>query len=255
MSMEKRMRQTFRELDVTVNGEALEKLQEMAGEELPGRQREKNMSFGRFLLTQIRSIGWKIWLAQGGILAAEVCGLCSLQQSFGWNGRLIACYLCLCALLMFLASVPVLRRGLRYGMHEIEATAHFSWRRVLLAKLLILGMGDGVLLGGMGILALSLTKLGQGGVCLALFMPFLGASLGGMFLLGRLPGEAFAPGCVGIAVLTALLTGMAAISCPEWILAELTWVGAIVLVFLGAALIWQIRYLLVRSAYGELQLR
>ena len=227
-------------------------LVQLVQREMDGRTRRKRLSFRQFLSVQIRFIGWKVWAAQGGALLA-ICG--TLSRLFGqeyWREPFMVARLLFClAVLTVMAAPPFLYRSVRYKMQEVEAAARFSCAQQLLARLIIIGAGDGVLLGGMLLTAAATSGLRLGSAALSVSLPFLLASGVCIYLLGHVPLRHFLAGSMGLC--GALLTG-ALLARRQFSLSNVPMVGWIMICMLLAVFcIWQLHELLHRRDYAEMQ--
>ena len=87
----------------------------------------ERIGFAAFLGTQVRFIGWKIWLVQALCLLAANVGLSNAfgMTYFTYPRLLVQCLCCLSVLVM-LTALPVLYEAARCRMHEMEAATYFS---------------------------------------------------------------------------------------------------------------------------------
>lgn len=220
--------------------------------EMDGSTRRKRLTFRQFLSMQIRFIGWKVWAAQGGALLAICATLAHLFGQEYWREPAMVARLLFClAVLTAMAAPPFLYRSVRYKMQEVEAAARFSSAQQLLARLIIIGAGDGVLLGGMLLTAAATSGLQLGSAALSVGLPFLLASGGCLYLLGHVSPRHFLAGSMGLC--GALLTG-ALMARRQFSFSNVPAVGWIVICALLAAFcIWQLHGVLHRRDYAEMQ--
>lgn len=108
----------------------------------------KRIGFWRFFLSQIRYVGYRVWIVQlvtlvfaGGVLI----NLC--RDALFLTPKRIAMLMCEAAMLVFLTGVPIIYRTYRFKMQEVEAASRFSLSKILLARLAIVGAGDMVMIG------------------------------------------------------------------------------------------------------------
>lgn len=247
--LEAKLRQFY---EKTPAAPASASLVQLVQREMDGRTRRKLLSFRQFLSVQIRFIGWKVWAVQGGALLA-ICGI--LSRLFGqeyWREPAMVARLLFClAVLTAMAAPPFLYRSVRYKMQEVEAAARFSSAQQLLARLIIIGAGDGVLLGGMLLTAAATSGLRLGSAALSVGLPFLLASGGCLYLLGHVSPRHFLAGSMGLC--GALLTG-ALMARRQFLLPNIPAVGWIAICALLAVFcIWQLCGLMHHRDYAELQ--
>ena len=226
-----------------------------AGEEICLKQRRERISFPSFLSMQIKFIGRKIWLAQGIFLLFVNGMFRSLYGNDYPENPLSAAKLLFClSVLVFMTALPFLYRSARYQMQEIEAASRFSCVRLLAAKLVIVGIGDLFILGGIFCIATWRTSLTAGSTLLYLCFPFLSAGSGCLYLLGHCSPKQFFAGSMGLctflilAAATLLRRGTVLFFCSF----SAGWITACI--FLTVFCIWQFRYILCRSSYTEMQL-
>ena len=139
--LETQLRQAYQGADVEVRSSSMSEAILLARKEAYSRQ--QRLSFPQFLSMQIRFIGWKVWAVQAACLLT-VCGLLShlLGQGYWKDPQSVAGLLVCLSLLTFMAAPPFLYRSVRYRMQEVEAAARFSSVQLLMARLIIIGIGD-----------------------------------------------------------------------------------------------------------------
>ena len=164
-----------------------------AERELLKKQNRKRISFARFVQRQITYIGWRAWSIQSIFLFAAV-GVLSDFTAFMKNPRHLAKLLLCLSVAAFMTALPLLYRPVRYQMQEIEAAARFSSVKLLLARLIIIGIGDLSLLSGIFLTTMMRTSLSADSAFLYLCFPFLLSGCGCLFMLGHLPPRSFLVG-------------------------------------------------------------
>ena len=106
------------------------------------------ISYGQFLLRQIRFTGGKIWAIQAAVLLV-ICTLLNAVFLNGYTGadfRQLVFLLGITAVLAAMTGFPYICRSLRYSMYETETASKVSYSGLLLARLLLTGMGNLVML-------------------------------------------------------------------------------------------------------------
>ena len=214
--------------------------------------RRQRISFLQFLFMQIRFIGWKVWSVQGASLLA-VCWLLSdlFGQGYWKDPQSVAGLLVCLSLLTFMTVPPFLYRSVRYRMQEVEAAAGFSSVRLLMARLIIIGIGDGALLSGIVLTAAAKTALQPGSSVVSMLFPFLLASGGCLYLLGHVCPRQFLGGSMGLCGF--LLVGLSLAHRHFHLFFRLSpgWIGVCALLI--AFCCHQFHYLLHNCAYAEMQ--
>lgn len=224
-------------------------------QEMKQKRRFEPVGFAAFLKLQIKFIGWKIWLFQAILLALLLGAFWNLLQVPFWNrAGMVSNLLCGFALLVSAVVVPVTYRSFCYRMHEVEATTYFSAPCLLLAKLIVVGLGDCAMLLGVAALAAAGSSLELSSAILYVLVPFLAASCGILHLMGHAGASRFLPASL---VLYGLL-GAAVILIRRffpWMLRqELSVAGVLLIAGLAGGCLYQLNRLLQKPAYAELQL-
>lgn len=137
-----------------------------------------------FLREQLLAAAKTIWPWQALVMAV----LCVLFQSSLTHENLLFSwyfprFIGIAAVVTAMTGVPALGRSQRYGMSELEQTAYFSFRGVVFSRLVAIGIGDGLMLGGILILALLQSIAGTAELLSWLVMPFAAAGAGCLFIL------------------------------------------------------------------------
>lgn len=251
--LEIQLRQYYRGADAEESPSALAAVL-LAGKEASGRGRRERISFPQFLVLQLRFIGWKVWAVQGGILLL-FCGL--LSRLFGrgyWKDPQSVAGLLVClSVLIFMMAPPFLYRSVRYRMQEVEAAARFSSVRLLMARLIIIGIGDAVLLSGILLTAAAKTALQPGGAAFSILFPFLLASSGCLYLLGHVSPRQFLGGSMGLCGFLLVGLSLAHRHFHFFTVLSLSpgWIGICTLLIVFCC--HQFHYLLHHCTYAEMQ--
>lgn len=253
--LETRLRQCCHEADKAVRPSAMAAAVLLARQQANERSRQRRISFPRFLFLQIRFLGWKIWAVQGALLLGACVWMSSLFGQGYWKEPQSVEGLLFClSVLVFMTAPPFLYRSVRYGMQEVEGAARFSSLRLLMARLIIIGVGDAVMLAGILLVAMVKTTLQPGSAVLSVGLPFLLASSVCLYLLGHVSPRQFLAGSTALCGL--LIMGFALGERNLFQFLELTlspgWVGVCTL--LAAFCGHQIHHLLHHCAYAEMQI-
>lgn len=256
--MEKKLKnqitRSLRTSTVPMNNIHLQKTKELVGEQFTIRSRKEPMRFGTFLLLQVKHLAWKIWFVQGVILAILCGGFLTVFGEFIlYSPRQIALLLCCVAMLVFMTAVPFIQRSIQYQMHEIESATKFSTVKLLVAKLLIIGIGDGIMLMSLFYFVIFHSSLAGSSVILYLLLPFLVISSGCLYLLGHVSADKFTPYSSGLCI--SLFLVIVAINRFYPSVLEQTFSLRWMCVCIGLVVFcsYQIRYLIVHSSYTEMQ--
>ena len=167
--------------------------------EIVRKAERRRLFFWGFLKMQMRFVGWKIWTMQGIIL-----GLIYLLMTdfFGKyymeNPGFLRKLLMVLAIVVLMTAIPFSYRSVHYRMQEVEAVTYVSSVRLLMARLLILAIGDGVLLGSIYAIAIVNSVMPKMLIFLCLSLPFLTVCNGCLFMAGHLQSKYFPQGCAGL---------------------------------------------------------
>lgn len=104
------------------------------------QKKRERTGFFTFMLRQIPFMGRELWMMHGGI-AAAMFGILYLTVNGDLNYldiRHIPLLLGIAAIVLVMASVPLLLRPYRYRMYEIELASRISLPGLLLAELAVL---------------------------------------------------------------------------------------------------------------------
>lgn len=222
-------------------------------QELLKKRRFEPVGFSVFFKQQIRFIGWKIWLFQAMLLAL----LLGIFWNPVWDGigaGTVAGLLCGFALVVSAVAVPVVCRSLHYGMHELEGTTYFSAGQVLLAKLLLVGVGDGAMLLVIAAAAASGRGLAMSEAVLYVAVPFLMGSCGLLWLMRHAEASRFLPYSLGLYGLLGAAILAARQNLPELFQQTLSAPWILIMAVLAVFGWHQMNQILRRTTYAELQL-
>ena len=164
--------------------------------------------------------------------------------------RVVCCF----SLLVSMTALPFIHRSIYHKMHEVEASSLFSSMRLLLAKLILLGIGDVLILSMILLVTAIRTSIFTDSLLLYLLFPFLLASSGAVFLLRHLSAEHYIGGSL---VFYGFLLILFLMSDGLWpVLYQQTFSAGWIAVCAGLAAfcIWQFSSLARQSSYAELQL-
>ena len=248
--LETQLRQAYQGADVEVRSSSMSATVLLARKEAYSRR--QRLSFPQFLSMQIRFIGLKVWAVQGASLLA-VCWL--LSQLFGqgyWKDpQSVAGLLACLSLLTFMTAPPFLYRSIRYRMQEVEAAARFSSVRLLMARLIIIGIGDATLLSGILLTAAVKTALLPSSSVVSVAFPFLLASSGCLYLLGHVCPRQFLAGSMGLCGFLLMVLSLAQRHFHLFFRLSPGWIAVCALLI--AFCCHQFHHLLHNCAYAEMQ--
>lgn len=222
--------------------------------EMLAKQSNNHITFRNFLILQIRFIAWKIWLQQGLVLVILSFIFTSFVKANFYDKRYIAILLCNLSIVILMTSIPLIQRSIYYQMHECESASYFSTARLLMAKLLIIGIGDIIMLGGLLLITIWSTYLNIGSALLYLILPFLLALCCYLYLLGHIPAKWFSSYCIGLCSLLYLCIVLLNRFVPVFFQQNFSIGWKIVCLLFVFLCFSQLRYIIYDSEYAELQL-
>lgn len=225
----------------------------LAEKEVCLRQQRRRITFSRFLRKQIGFTWRNLWIVQGISLI-----ILRILFSRFYSDPIMPLYLlkllaCL-SILIFMSALPLLYRSTRYQMQEVEAASRFSGAKLLLARLIIIGIGDACLLAGIFLTTILKTILPAGSAAFCLCFPFLLAGGGCLYLLGHFPPKQFFAGSLLLCSFLAVAFGITPWQDTFLYLPSLTAVRVILCALPFAFCVQQLRYLMKGSSYEEMQL-
>ncbi len=218
------------------------------------KRKRARIPFRQFLSKQVRYIGWKLWTVQGLMLCLFDRMVTQLYGERFWDSptgvaRLLFCVSTLVAMM----ALPMLYRSRRYRMQEVESASYFSSARLLMAKLAAIGIGDVFLLAGMFLMTTIRTSMQTGNLTFYLLLPFLVMSAAYLYMMGHCSGNGFFVGSISLGTAMILI---ATVIPGRWLSLfqqSMTFGWIIVCIGLLVFSAEQLRYLLHRSPYAELQ--
>ncbi len=222
---------------------------------LEKKRQRRRIGFGAFLKRQIRFVGWKIWLLQGIFLLVLYRFFAAMEADFlTENIRFMAYFLCCLSVLVILSAVPVFYRCVRYAMYETELVSRFSTVKLLLAKVILIGIGDVVLLFILLWITVFHTNLRAENALLYILFPSLMAAAGFLYLLGHIPAERLQIGSVGLGCILLCVFFLLKHFFPLFFEQSFSagWAAACALLLCVCG--WQFYYLLHDSAYAQVRI-
>lgn len=253
LSINKQLKDMLHMQTEPVNREQISKISSCVEPLLEEKHKRRRINYPAFLKRQLRFIGWPIWLMQGSamiLLCIAFYGPLNFYLEDTVHG--IAFLLCCLSVLVLLSSVPIIHRSARYKMREIELSTRFSSVKLLLAKLLLIGIGNIALLSAIFLLTIINTSLQAESVLLYLLLPYLAACCGFLFLLGHIPADKFEVYSVGLCCL--LLAGFTILNrfYSDFFRQTFSAGWLLVCLLLILFIIKQLRYIMYRSSYAQI---
>lgn len=166
------LKESLRQSTPAIDNHQYESVKTRCAHALAQKAMRKRINFGQFLLLQCRFIGWKIWLIQGSILALVIATFLLPVMDYLTLGELTK-VICSLSILTGTSILPLFYLSFFYRMHEVETATRFSAPKLLLAKSMIIMVGNAFLLATSFFAAHIITDLTSLNIALALLLPFL----------------------------------------------------------------------------------
>lgn len=252
-SFEKELKQSLHQVPDMINRNHFENTLLLARKEAYRKQSRERISFVYFLAMQIKFIGWKIWSVQGiflSVIASLFFRFYDYMKEPKYAGKLLFCL----SVLVFMTALPFIYRSVRYQMQEIEATSRFSSIKLLMAKLIVIGIGDLSMLSGIFIIALIKTSLETDRIILYLCFPFLLVCGGCLFMLGHLAPKLFFIGSMGLCSFCVLASVLVPAHYAYLFQQSFSAKWIVVCALLVGFCIQQFHYIIYHSPYMEMQI-
>lgn len=167
--------------------------------EIAKKAERKRLSFWQFLRTQVRFIGWKIWMLQLVVLGVVyACMTGFFEKYYTEHPEDLPRLLMVLAIIVLMTAIPFLYRSIRYRMQEIESVTYVSSVRLMVARLFIIAVGDSVILASMYVMAISNSIIPKMLLFLCLSIPFFAACNGCLYMVGHLKPQHFLYGSIGL---------------------------------------------------------
>ena len=167
--------------------------------EIAKKMEHSRLSFWQFLKAQIRFIGWKIWMIQIVVLGIIYLGMTEyFGKYYAEHPERLPQLLMVLSVVVLMTALSFLYRSIRYRMQEIEAVTFVSSVRLMMTRLLIIAIGDGMLLGSIYVMGVTNSVLPRIIIFLCLSVPFFAACNGCLFMAGHLKPECFLRGSIGL---------------------------------------------------------
>ena len=195
--LEKKLKRALHQPYTIANEKHFENTILLVKEEACQKKKRERISFSRFLIMQTKYIGWKIWSIQG-IFLLFISYLLTCFYDYRESPQFVAKLLFCFSILLFMTALPFIYRSVHYQMQEIEAATRFSSVKLLMAKLIIIGIGDVFMMSGIFFTTIVKTSLQADCIILYLCFPFLLVSSGCLFMLGHFTPKHFLTGSIGL---------------------------------------------------------
>lgn len=157
-----------------------------------------SITFSDFLARQVRFIGAPVWLLHGLLLLLIllIFGQEHLRIFVDNTHRLLPVVLCCFSVFTAMTGIPYIGHSARYKMLELEISTPASLRRLLSARILIIGIGNAVLLAISFLLVRGKVEYGIIRISVYLILPYVIASCGSGIIQLYVHGNFQCLGCI-----------------------------------------------------------
>ena len=131
------------------NAAAPEELLSLCRREYCSHPRPRRAGRRALVRSQMRFTALPVWALQGALLIF----ICLVLSAAAPNEDLVPACASISAELAALTLLPFCNRAARFGMREVEAAARFNTPRLMLARLVAVGMGDAVCVSAIALLS------------------------------------------------------------------------------------------------------
>lgn len=251
--LEKKLKRALHQPYTIANEKHFENTILLVKEEACQKKKRERISFSRFLIMQTKYIGWKIWSKQG-IFLLFISYLLTCFYDYRESPQFVAKLLFCFSILLFMTALPFIYRSVHYQMQEIEAATRFSSVKLLMAKLIIIGIGDVFMMSGIFFTTIVKTSLQADCIILYLCFPFLLVSSGCLFMLGHFTPKHFLTGSIGLCLFFMIIIpgilGQYEVLFQQSF--SVRWL--VICVLLVSFCIQQFHYIIYHSSYTEMQI-
>lgn len=232
-----------------VDAEHLAETQSKARAALTSTQTVRPIGLVSFMFRQVRLRGFNVWLWQGFCLVLQCLWLGWYFRGNGAAGSFAQLEFALCVFggMFVLSGMPYLERSWTYRMQEVELTCFYSLPRLILARLLVVGLGGVFCLGALVLLMASLSMGTDNALAMSigfLIFSYLLAALGCVFIADRLRGRGATLFCYIWTILVSVGLFLLWTNAPALLM---FWVLPVLCVFALALLVWQTAVMLRRT--------
>lgn len=253
INLEQKLKQALHQTPAPVNDAHIQATILLSQREARLRQERTRITYLSFFRKQIRFIAWKVWAVQS-VLLLIISILLTRFFNPSFTPRQTVKLLACLSVLIFMTALPLLYRSVHYRMQEVETATRFSWIKLLLAKLFIIGIGDICLLTGIFLATVIKTALPTDSIVFCLCFPFLLAGGGGLYMLGHFPPRRFFVGSLLYCAFLSVAFGIAPWQDSFLYQPSLPVIRAILCALSFLFCVLQLHYLLHKSSYAEMQL-
>lgn len=195
------------------------------------------LSYIGFISVQLHYIRKRVWILSGLFIFISV--FISKQPDWLYLSDAPELYSIISSLLPFLAlsAIMEITRSLSYGIAELEMTCRFCFQQTVMARILLIGSGNGLAILPVLLITGRLTAAGFRQVTLYLLTPYLLTCGLCLFLLNHLHGREGLYGCgaaaCGVSVLLTIsgaqYKNLFGAGCIHWWLAALVFISVLII--------------------------
>lgn len=203
------------------------------------------VSVTRFVMGQVRFVSGRVWAAQAALLAAAFA-VCAWYRA----GLEAAPAIAAIAALTVAVGLPELLKSSDHGMAELEYACRFDCRHTVLARFVILGLSDIVMLTCAMLAAPALGTLQPADVFLFACIPYFASCAGCLWIVNHTRGRIGTQLCVTLTASAALAAMLLWQALPKLYLSVSLWVWIALFCIVVTATFSQARSYLRRVEFG-----
>lgn len=207
------------------------------------------MSFRDLFVGQVKYISPYIWIVQAAFLFI-VSGSLLLSTNTINERQTIITILSVAAPMIALVAMPELAKSFSYNMWELESTSKFSLQKLIVIRLIIIGMMDLFIITIMVIITCTFYEMSFVNVILYILVPFSLANSIYLFILRKFRGKTGAFSCLIAGLFIAIGLGYLSMF-NEWYVLTSTYIWIILFIFSLSTLAVEIVKLLKSTQRGE----
>ena len=214
------------------------------------RKRKPRISFGAFLLRQMQFAGGRIWAFQAvalTVICLMIKGIYGGRYASA-DPRQIAFCLGVAAVIAAMTGIPYLCRSLRYDMYEIETASRLSYSGLLLARIILAGAGNLVMLAAIFTVVYVKSLVPAGTAIVYMLAPFSAVWIGCLLIAGHSCSKRTYLYCTAFSIGFMLLLYALFKLSPQLFAREMLAAWAAVCIVMIGGLLTQIRILAKRPS-------
>lgn len=197
--LEQALGRHYRKTGIVPDHASKQKVLHTIAQRAPSQTHYPGMPYYRFVMGQVRFIGKEVWFLQAALILSQFL-------LYGWEspGEASAPVVSIIGALTVTVGVPELFRSKNSNVAELEYACHFDCRHAVIARLVILGLSDIVILTCLVIAVPALGQLDPFSVFLFACVPYFATCTGCLWVVNHVEHAASSQLCLLCGVIVAL---------------------------------------------------